>query len=69
MKSGNYEEEIDKMADIIKNNPEALRMLLRSYDEMVKKVYLSDIRDRMEEYPYWCFGFVVNDELLKGEEG
>lgn len=63
----NYEAEIDKMAGILKKKPEALKMLLRNYDELVKKTYLPDRKDNMTEYPYWCYGFVLNDELLKGE--
>ena len=61
----NYEAEIDKMALIIKKKPETLKMLLRNYDELVKKVYLPEMQERMKEYPYWCYWFVLNDELLK----
>lgn len=60
----NYEAEIDKMALIIQKKPEALKMLLRNYDELVKKVYLPERQQCMKEYPYWCYGFVLNDELL-----
>lgn len=64
----NYEAEINKMADILKNKPELLKILLRNYDELVKKTYLSDRRDSMKEYPYWCYGVVFNNDFMKGDK-
>ena len=65
----NYESEIEKMALIIQSKPELLKMLLRNYDELVKKVYLTERQQSMKEYPFWSYFYVFDDELLKGEEG
>lgn len=63
--NNNYEAEIDKLALIIQGKPEVLKVLLRNYDELVKKVYLPERQQIMKEYPYWCYGFALNDGLLK----
>lgn len=65
----NYEAEIDKLALTIQSKPEVLKMLLRNYDELVKKVYLPEIKEEIKEYPFWNYFYVFDDELLKGEEG
>lgn len=65
----NYEAEINKLALIIQEKPEVLKMLLRNYDELVKKVYLPEIQESMKEYPFWNYFYVFDDELLKGKEG
>lgn len=65
----NYETEIDKIALIIQSKPELLKMLLRNYDELVKKVYLPEVQESMKKYPFWNYFYVFDDELLKGEEG
>ena len=65
----NYESEIDKLALTIQDKPEVLKMLLRNYDELVKKTYLPDRQENMKEYPFWSYFYVFDDELLKGEEG
>lgn len=57
------------MALIIQGKPELLKMLLRNYDELVKKVYLTERQQSMKEYPFWSYFYVFDDELLKGEEG
>lgn len=51
----NYESEIEKMDLIIQGKPELLKMLLRNYDELVKKVYLPERQQSMKEYPFWSY--------------
>lgn len=46
-----YEKEIDKMADHLKDNPEELKMVLRNYDWIVK----GKSAQRDLPLPYWCY--------------
>lgn len=64
-----YEEEIEELALIIQGKPELLKMLLRNYDELIKKVYFPERQQSMKEHPFWSCFYVFDDELLKGEEG
>lgn len=65
----NYKEEIDEMALIIQSKPEALKLLLCNYDELIKKVYFPERQQSMQEHPFWSDFYFFDDELLKGEEG
>lgn len=65
----NYEEEIEEMALIVQSNPEQLKLLLRNYDELIKKVYFPERQQSMKEHPFWSDFYFFDDELLKGEEG
>lgn len=59
-----YEKEIDKMMDILKDYPEALRKMLINYDKLVKaRCNQTDL-----VLPYWCYGFCgceSLDEIVK----
>lgn len=64
-----YEKEIDKMMDILKDYPETLRKMLINYDSLVKeKCGQTDL-----PLPYWCYGFCGSeslDEIVKpGNKG
>lgn len=48
-----YEEEIEELALTIQSKPELLKMLLRNYDELIKKVYFPERQQSMQEHPFW----------------
>lgn len=64
----NYEKEIEKIADFLKDNPEELKAILRNYDWIVK----GKTSQRDLPLPYWCYCCCGNNEveMLKniGEE-
>lgn len=64
-----YEEEIEELALTIQSKPELLKMLLRNYDELIKKVYFPERQQSMQEHPFWSDFYFFADELLKEEEG
>lgn len=48
-----YEKEINRMVEVLKDSPENLRKILINYDELVKeKCGQKDL-----ELPYWCYCF------------
>lgn len=53
-----YEDCITLDAELLKDNDEALKQVLRSYDRLVKE------KNGCEnlELPYWCYGFCGNDK-------
>lgn len=54
-----YEKEINKRADYLKESPEELKTILRNYDELLKEKYgQTDL-----PLPYWCYGFCGSESL------
>lgn len=54
-----YEKEIDKMMDYLRDNPEELKTILRNYDGIVK----GKSGQRNLPLPYWCYCCCGNNEV------
>lgn len=50
-----YDEEIEKMADLLINDKEQLCRMLRTFDELSKLSFPKKVREQMNELPYWCY--------------
>lgn len=56
--SREYEDQIIINASLLKDNEEALKQVLRNYDQLVKE---KNGQENLE-LPYWCYGFCSTEE-------